>query len=112
VKKATALTRVMQPAGDISADVITAAFSGPQGTAAIANGTDPMTRIVLVVDTVTLPPFDAKAPELTTSKQTLDSQFINAFLSLYVGQLQNQTKVSYNQVALNQVIGGSTDTQQ
>jgi peptidyl-prolyl cis-trans isomerase D len=112
VKKSTGLTRVMQPAGDISADVITAAFSGPQGTAAIANGADAMTRIVLVVDNVTLPPFDAKAPELTTSKQTLDSQFINAFLSLYVGQLQNQTKVSYNQVALNQVIGGSTDTQQ
>jgi len=111
VKKATALTRLAKPSGDISADVITAAFSGPQGSAAIANGSDPMTRIVLVVDNVTLPPFDAKAPELSDSKQTLDSQFINAFLSLYVGQLQNQTKVTYNQVALNQVVGAS-DTQQ
>ncbi len=107
VIKATALTRLTQPSGNISADVITAAFAGPQGTAAIANGTDPMSRVVLVVDNVTLPPFDAKAPELSNSKQTLDSQFVNALLSLYVSQLQNQTKVSYNQVALNQVIGAA-----
>ena len=55
-----------------------------------------------------MPAFDAAALDLANTKQTLDGQFVNAFLSLYVGQVQTETKVTFNQVALQQVLGGTT----
>ena len=108
VQKAAAVTRVTKPSGALSADAIAAAFNGPQGAVASAAGADPMTRIVLTVDNVTLPPFDPNAADLSDSKDTLNGQFVNAFLSLYVGQLRNATNATYNQAVLNQVIGGGT----
>ena len=110
VQQASAVTRVTKPSGALSADAITAAFNGPQGLVATANGVDPMSKIVLVVDKITEPPFDPNAADLSDSKDTLNGQFVNAFLSLYVGQLRNETNPTYNQAALNQVIdGGTTD---
>jgi len=108
VQKAAAVTRVTKPSGALSADAIAAAFNGPQGAVASAAGADPMTRIVLTVDNVRLPPFDPNAADLSDSKDTLNGQFVNAFLSLYVGQLRNATNATYNQAVLNQVIGGGT----
>jgi len=51
---------------------------------------------------------EAAALDLANTKQTLDTQFVNAFLSLYVAQVQAETKVTFNQVALQQVLGGTT----
>ncbi|MEJ0012877.1 MAG: SurA N-terminal domain-containing protein [Bauldia sp.] len=109
VKTAAKLTRATKATPDLSEAAIAAAFGGPQGSAAMAEGTQPLTRLVLRVDNIVIPPFDPAAADLADSKQLLDSQFINAFLTLYVGQLQSQTKVTFNQVALQSVIGG-TDT--
>jgi hypothetical protein len=75
----------------------------------MAEGAQPMTRLVLRIDNISVPPFDPAAKDLADSKNLLDGQFVNAFLTLYVGQLQSQTKVTFNQAALSAALG-ATDT--
>jgi peptidyl-prolyl cis-trans isomerase D len=111
VKTATKLTRSSPATPDLPEAAIAAAFGGPQGSAAMAEGVQPLTRLVLRVDTITVPPFDPAAADLANSKQTLDGQFVNAFLTLYAGQLQTQTKVTFNQAALQTVLGTPTATE-
>ncbi|HVY18486.1 MAG TPA: SurA N-terminal domain-containing protein [Bauldia sp.] len=108
VKTAPKLTRASKATPELSEAAIAAAFGGPQGSAAMAEGVQPLTRLVLRVDNITVPPFDPAAADLANSKQTLDGQFVNAFLSLYTGQLQTQTKVTFNQAALQTVLGAPT----
>ena len=109
VKTAAKLTRLTKPAGDISTAALVAVFNGPKGAAVVANGAEPMTRLVLVTNEVTVPAFVDDAPDLADSRKALDGQFINAFLGLYVTELQSKTDVKFNQVALQQVLG-ATDT--
>jgi peptidyl-prolyl cis-trans isomerase D len=111
VKTAAKLTRSAAAKDDLSTAAIAAAFGGPQGSVASADGAQPMTRVVLRVDTINVPPFDPASPALSDSKQTLDGQFINALLTLYVGEMQSQTKITFNQAALQSVIGSSDATQ-
>jgi peptidyl-prolyl cis-trans isomerase D len=106
VKTAAKVTRGSKPTEDLSVAAISGAFDGPQGSVAVADGVQPMTKVVLRVDTISVPPFDAASPALSDSKQTLDGQFVNALLTLYVGQKQSETKITFNQAALQQVIGG------
>jgi peptidyl-prolyl cis-trans isomerase D len=109
VKTATKLTRIATPTGDLSAAAQAAAFNGPDGTVAVADGTQPMTRLVLVVDKTDLPPYVDNSPEFAQTKQQLDAQFINSLLGLYLNDLQGKTDVKLNQVALQQALG-VTDT--
>jgi peptidyl-prolyl cis-trans isomerase D len=111
VKTATKLTRASKPTDDISTAAIAAAFSGPQGSVDSAEGVQPMTRVVLRVDNIAVPPFDPAATDLASSKQTLDNQFVSDLLGLYVSQIQSQTKVTFNQATLQAVIGGGTATE-
>jgi peptidyl-prolyl cis-trans isomerase D len=109
VRTATKLTRAAKATPDLSQAAIAATFGGPQGSAAMAEGAQPMTRLVLRIDNISVPPFDPAAKDLADSKNLLDGQFVNAFLTLYVGQLQSQTKVTFNQAALSAALG-ATDT--
>lgn len=107
VKTATKLTRASKPTPDLSDAAIQATFGGPQGSAAMAEGTQPMTRLVLRIDNIAVPPFDPAAADLADSKNLLNGQFVNAFLTLYVAELQAQTKVTFNQAALSAAIGAA-----
>ena len=109
VKTADKLTRLAKPSGDLSADALGATFASQKGAAAVANGTDPMSRLVLVVEDIVVPPFVVGSPEVAQAQQTLDNQLTNAFLNLYVAQLQSQANVKFNQLALQQALG-VTDT--
>ncbi|HEY5081473.1 MAG TPA: SurA N-terminal domain-containing protein [Bauldia sp.] len=106
VKKADKLTRVTKPSGDLSADALAAIFAAQQGAAAVANGPDPMTRVVLVVDDIAPPQFVASSPETAEAQRRLTGQLTNSLLGLYVAQLQTQYSVKFNQGALQQVLGG------
>jgi peptidyl-prolyl cis-trans isomerase D len=109
VKTTDKLTRLAKPSGDLSADALGATFASQKGAAAVANGPDPMSRLVLVVEDIVVPPFVVGSPELAQAQQTLDNQLTNAFLNLYVAQLQSQANVKFNQLALQQALG-VTDT--
>ena len=91
------------------ADALGATFASQKGAAAVANGTDPMSRLALVVEDIVVPPFVVGSPEVAQAQQTLDNQLTNAFLNLYVAQLQSQANVKFNQLALQQALG-VTDT--
>ena len=111
VKTADKLTRLTKPSGYLSAAAFAATFASQKGAAVVTLGADSMTKLVLVVEDITVPPFVVGSPEVAQSKQTLDSQLTNAFLGLYVNQLQSQTNVKFNQVALQQALGATNTAQ-
>ena len=108
VKAADKLTRTSAATDDLSADALTAAFAAQQGAAAIAAGVKPLTKIVLSVDTVTVPPYPAVSPQVAQLKQQLEGQLTNDLIGTYVADLQTSANVRYNNVAVQQVLGSST----
>ncbi len=109
VRTADQLTRRTTPSGDLSAGVIEAAFTGPKGTVDAADGAEPMTRVVLVVDDVSTPPYFSGSPELAQAQTQLSSQIENDLLALYGAQLRSHTEVRLNQAALQQALGVSAN---
>ncbi len=107
VQTAEQLTRRTQPSGDISSGVIQAAFTGPKGTVDVADGAQPMTRVLLVVDDVTTPPYFSGAPDLAQTQAQLGSQIENDLLTLYGAQVRTHTDVRLNQAVLQQALGVS-----
>lgn len=105
VKTANDVTRGTQPSGDLSAAAIAAAFGGPKGYVAVADGAQPMTKLLLVVDGSTVPPFNPKDPQLAQIKTQLDSQFVNDLLAAYVTERQSKVTVQINQAALTAALG-------
>ena len=109
VNKSESLTRSSKPTADLSADAIKAAFDGPKGYIAVANGVEPMTKIVLVVDASTVPDFKADAPELTQIKAQLSSQLVNDLLAAYVTERQAKINMQINQAAIATALGLTTE---
>ena len=105
VKTATGLTRVTTPSGDLTTEALSAIFTTAEGKAGSAAGAQPLTSVVFVVDSLSVPEYVAEAPDLTQAKEQFDNQFVGDLLGMYVGQLQGQTSVRFNQVLLEQVIG-------
>lgn len=107
VKTADKLVRGATASGDLSADALVAAFATQQGHAAIAAGAEPLTKIVLTVDAVTVPPYSQILPEVAQLKQKLDGEITNDLVGTYVSNLQTEANVRYNTVALQQAVGGA-----
>ena len=105
VQTADKLTRGSAPTGEMSAAAVAAAFDGPKGYYAVADGADAMHKILLVVDDTTVPTFNPKDPQLEQIKSQLDSQFVNDLLAAYVTERQSVVNVQINQAALSAVIG-------
>jgi peptidyl-prolyl cis-trans isomerase D len=103
-KTATALKPSTAPTADLSAAAIQAAFGGPKGTAAVANGVPAQSKVVLVVTDVTLPPYVSGMPDMAQSKEQLSSQLANDLLTQYIAQLQEKLGVRINQTALQQIL--------
>lgn len=104
VKTATAVKRSTTATDDLSAAVIQAAFSGPKGTAAVAAGVPPQSKVVLVVTDVVTPPYVAGMPEMADPKNQLSGQIGNDLLSQYIAQLQDRLGVHINQTALQTIL--------
>ncbi|CAN5234899.1 SurA N-terminal domain-containing protein [soil metagenome] len=105
VKKAEKVVRNTTPGGDINGDVLEAVFGGPKEHTAIATGATPMSRVVLVVDSSTVPAYVAGSPDLDQTKQQLTTQFINDLLAAYIGELQSKTNVQLNNAVLQTALG-------
>lgn len=106
VRTAYNLTRTSQPPVDLTAAAVGATFDGPQGHVAVTDGagTD-VSKVVLVVTAVVVPPFDAAAPVLAQARQQISDQIANDYLQQFVAEKQNQLGVRVNQTALQGVIG-------
>lgn len=106
VKTAKAMTRSTKPEDGLTGAAIQAAFDGPKGHAAVAQG-EGQDQIVLTVTDVTVPPYFSGAPDLKQTQDRLTSDISSDLLQEYVAQLQQRLGVAVNQVALQQVIGGT-----
>ena len=111
VKTADKLTRGTAPTNGLSAAAVTAAFDGPKGYAAVADGATAMDKILLVVDSTTIPPFNPNDPQLEQIKTQLDGQFVNDLLAAFVAERQSKVDVQINQAALGAVLGLNQPTQ-
>ena len=111
VKTADKLTRGSKPNDSLSAAAIAAAFGGPKGYVAVADGSTPMNKVLLVVDSTTVPPFNPNDPQLAQIKSQLDSQFVNDLLAAFVAERQTKIDVQINQAALGAALGLNQPTQ-
>jgi peptidyl-prolyl cis-trans isomerase D len=94
-----------KPGGFAPAKLVEAAFKMPKGVPASAEGDQAPARFVFRVTDVVDPPLDPIASkQLTTS---LQSSYSDDAVGAYVMRLETDLGVTFNQQALNQVIGGA-----
>jgi len=104
VETATAVKRVGDPPAGLDQAAIQAAYGGPKGYAAIADGADGAKLLIVTTD-VTIPPYFAGAPDLVEPQQQFSRDMANDLLTTYVYQLQQRLGVSVNEAALQTAIG-------
>jgi peptidyl-prolyl cis-trans isomerase D len=104
VQTAAAVKRGGEPPIGLSAPAVEAAFGGPKGYAAVADG-EGGAKLVITSTEVTVPPYFSGAPDLVQPEEQFSGEMANDLLTSYVYQLQERLGVSVNQVALQSAIG-------
>jgi peptidyl-prolyl cis-trans isomerase D len=104
VETAVAVKRGADAPIGLPAPAVDAAFGGPRGYAAVADG-EGGTKLVVTTTEVTIPPYFSGAPDLVQPEEQFSGEMANDLLSQYVFQLQDQLGVSVNQAALQTAIG-------
>ncbi len=94
-----------KPGGFAPAKLVEAAFKIPKGVPASAEGDQETTRFVFRVTDVTDPPIDPIASKQLTT--LLQNSYSDDIVGAYVTRLESDFGVTFNQQALNQVIGGA-----
>jgi len=94
-----------KPGGFAPIKLVDAVFKTPKDVPASAEG-DETTRFVFQVTGVTEAPLDPIAGKQLTT--ILQNAYSDDFVAAYVTQLESDFGVTFNQQAVNQVIGGST----
>jgi peptidyl-prolyl cis-trans isomerase D len=95
-----------KPGGFAPAKLVEAAFKTPEDAPASAEDDQETTRFVFRVTAVTDPPLDPIAGKQLST--VLQNSYSDDVVGAYVTQLENDLGVTFNQQALNQVIGGGT----
>ena len=106
VQTAAAVKRAGDPPVGLPAPAVEAAFGGPKGYAAVADG-EGGAKLVITSTEVTVPPYFSGAPDLAQAEEQFSGEMANDLLTSYVYQLQERLGVTINQVALQTVIGSS-----
>lgn len=89
--------------------LVDAVFKTAKDAAAAAEGNAATERFVFRVAEVTLPTFDADAPQGKELATNLQNAYADDLIGEYIGRLEADYGVTINQAALNQVVGGGTD---
>ena len=95
----------------LPAGAVAELFRTPKDGVASAIGAGPTQRIVFKVTAITVPAFNAEAPESKKLVDTLRTAFSEDLLKQYVAQLEIDLGVRINQAAMNQAIGRSASDQ-
>jgi len=93
-----------KPAGFAPAKLVDAAFKTPKGAPASAAGDQETARFVFRVTDVVEPMLDPAASKAIAS--SLQNSYADDIVGAYVTRLENDFGVTFNQQALDQVIGG------
>jgi peptidyl-prolyl cis-trans isomerase D len=94
-----------KPGGFAPAKLVEAAFKTPMGLPASAEGDQPAARFVFRVTDVVDPPLDPIASKQL--KTSLQNSYSDDAVGAYVTRFETDLGVTFNQQALNQVIGGA-----
>ncbi len=105
VKTAAKLLRSAQPPADLAASAVSAAFAGPTGHVAVADGAAEGTKAVIVVSNAVVPAFDPAAADLPQIRTQVSEQLANDYMQQFLVEMQNQLGLSVNQAAVQAVIG-------
>ena len=102
VETARGLKRDTEPAGSLSAAMLIAAFSGPDGSVTVTTGKDDPSRAVLKVVSVSTPADGAADAEAVAAVRRA---FADDLFQQYITALQAQLGVRINQTTLQQSLG-------
>ena len=105
VETANNVVRRGNPAGGLSPAAINAAFGGPKGYVAIADGLDGA-KTVLVVADVVIPPYFSGSPEGSQIEQALNNQISAEYSEVYIRHLLETLGTTQNTTAIDAVING------
>jgi len=101
------LTRDTSPDGDLTSDVIRAAFSGKEGLATVAAGAIEGSEVVLKVTKVETPPYVPNDLNDAQIMVQLNNALGGDLLDEYSEGLHSRYGVSIDQAALHQSVGGA-----
>jgi peptidyl-prolyl cis-trans isomerase D len=100
-----------KPTEAVPAKALQAVFNAAKGSSGAAEGAKADERIVFTVTNITDAPLDPNAPDTQRLEATLQNSYADDMLGEYLTRLENELGVSFNQTALNQVIGAGTPGQ-
>ncbi|WP_274605694.1 peptidylprolyl isomerase [Afifella marina] len=109
VETAEGVTRTasQQPDSPLSPNAVAQAFAGPQNHVANAEGKDPQNRILLHVDSVTVPAYFEEAAGATQLRENLGEAIAGDLLQAYNAHLIDERSISVNQAIYGQIVGES-----
>jgi peptidyl-prolyl cis-trans isomerase D len=108
VQKAIDLQRG-RAAPNVPASVVDDVFKTAKDAAGTAVGKGDTQRFVYRVTQITDPALDSSAVTVQQVKTLLQNSYSDDLVGEYLARLESDYKVSINQSALNQVVGGSTE---
>jgi peptidyl-prolyl cis-trans isomerase D len=92
---------------DLPPAAVAVLFQTAKGEAAVADGKQPTERIVMVVDSVTEPTFDAAAPDVKQLADALRESIENDIYAQFIGRIEDNIGVKVDQNELNQALGSN-----
>lgn len=92
----------------LSAAAVDAVFRTAKDAVGKAEAGEPAEQVLFRVTDITVPNFDTASDDAKRTVETLNRGLSQDILAEYISKLENETGVSINQSALNQVIGGTS----
>lgn len=92
-------------AGDITQAAATQVFSGPVGTVLDVVAADGTSRLVVKVETASVPDMDQASAEVAEVQTRFGQQLQDSLLNQYVADIEAKTGVEVNEGSINQLIG-------
>ena len=93
---------------DLPPAAVAVLFQTAKGEAAISDGKQPTERIVMVVNSITEPTFDAASPDLKQLSDALRESIDNDIYSQFIGRIEDNIGVKVDQNELTQALGSNT----
>ena len=88
-------------------DFIAAMFRTDKGAPGSAEGKTPTERMVFVVTTITVPPFDAANPDAKPVIDSVRTGMANDIYSQYISKIETDVGVTFDQAALADALGSA-----
>jgi peptidyl-prolyl cis-trans isomerase D len=92
-------------AGGVPARALGEIFAASKGATGSSEGDRPTQWVVFRLTDITVPAFDAQAPDAKQLQDNLRTAYAEELIAQYVGRLQTDLGASINEAALNQAVG-------